>query len=108
MTNDVVAEMVQGKRPAFVFSFGGKVQFWQQDYYTGIIIATCRAAADVVAENLTTKKGARVSVCEMGTVHDETLAGHIAVSVLDHGATGIFVTEDGETIHYLEAPPMPE
>jgi hypothetical protein len=108
VTNEAVAEMIQGKRPAFVFTFGGMVQLWQEGYHTGIIIATSRPAADVVAENLTMKKGARVSVSEMGSVQDETLAGHLAVSVLDRGATGVFVTDDGEAIHYFEAPPSPE
>jgi hypothetical protein len=107
VSNDTIVEMMQGTRPAFVFKFGGMVQFWQEDYRTGIIIATSRAAADVVAADLTAKKGAQVSVTEIGTVPDETLAGHMTVSVLDRGATGVFVTADGKTIHYFEAPPMP-
>src|SRR6185295_17530961 len=92
VTNEMVEEMVQGKRPAFVFTFGGMVQSWREDYRTGIIIATSRQAADVVAAVLSEKKGARVSVAEIGTVQDETLAGHIVVSVLEHGATGIFIS----------------
>ena len=108
VTNEMVKEMIQGKRPAFIFTFGGMVQFWQQDHHTGIIIATSRQAADLVAADLTNKKGARVSVSEVGTVQDETLAGHLAVAALDHGATGVFVTEDGKEIHYVEAPPIPD
>ena len=107
VTSDTITEMMQGNLPAFVFKFGGMVQFWQEDYRTGIIIATSGPAADVVAADLSAKKGARISVSEIGTVLDETLAGHMTVSVLDHGATGVFVTDDGKTIHYFEAPPMP-
>ena len=104
VTNETLTEMLQGKRPAFLCTFGGAVQFWQDDHRTGIIIATSRVAADVVAANLTTKKGATVSVAEVGTIQDETLAAHIAVAVLDHGATGVFITEDGKEIHYSESP----
>jgi hypothetical protein len=101
VTDETVAEMIQGKRPAFIFKFAGMVQFWQQDHHSGMIVATSRQAADVVAADLTNKKGARVSVSEVGTVHDETLAEHLTVATLDHGATGVFVTEDGKEIDYF-------
>jgi len=107
VTSDTITEMMQGKHPAFVFKFGGMVQFWQEDHRTGIIVATSRPAAEVVAADLSAKKGAQISVSEIGTVPDETLAGHMTVSVLDQGATGVFVTDDGKAIHYFEAPPMP-
>ncbi len=108
VTNEMVGEMIQGKGPAFIFTFGGMVQFWQEDHHTGIIIATSRRVADVVAADLTNKKGAKVSVSEVGTVQDETFAGHLTVAALDHGPTGVFVTEDGKEVHYFEAPLAPE
>jgi hypothetical protein len=104
IASETLTEMIQGKRPAFIFTYGGAVQFWRQDHHTGMIVATSRQAADVVAADLTTKKGAKVSVCEVGTAQDETLAGHMAVSVLDHGATCVFVTEDGKQMQCVEAP----
>jgi hypothetical protein len=107
VTNEMVAEMIQGKRPAFIFTFGGMVQFWQQDHNTGMIVATSRQAADVMAADLTKKKGATVSVAEIGIVQDETLAGHMVTAVLENGATGVFVTEDGKQSYYFEAPPAP-
>ena len=58
----------------------------------------------LVAADLTAKKGAKVSVSEVGTVHDGTLTGHMATSVLDHGATCVFVTEDGKQMQCFESP----
>ena len=104
MTDELFKEMLQGKRPAFIFMFGGTVQLWQDDYHQGIIVATSRQAADVFAAELSYKKGAKVSVLELGTTQQETLAGLNAVAVLDRGATGVFITKDGKKIHYLEAP----
>src|SRR5687767_10835517 len=108
VTNEMVGEMIRGTRPAFIFTFGGMIQLWQQGHGMGIIIATSRTAADIVAADLTNKKGAKVSVAEVGTVNGETLTEHLAVAVLDHGATGVFVTETGKEFQHLEAPPVPD
>jgi hypothetical protein len=57
-----------------------------------------------VAAQLAQVKGAAISVAEVGTVQEETLAGEIARSVLEEGATGLFVTENGTDVDYFEAP----
>ena len=70
-------------------------------------MATSWQAAKLTAA---TKKqsGKRVSIAEVGTVEGETLARQLAVAVNDHGATGVFLTEDGQENHFFQAPPVPD
>jgi hypothetical protein len=83
------------------------VQHLDNEQGLGLIVAVTREAADKLAVDMTTKKGSRVSVTEVGTVQGETLAKQIAFAVVRHKITGVFVTDDGETLYFFKAPPIP-
>jgi hypothetical protein len=106
VTNETLTEMLTSKRPGFLFVSGGRIQFWDSPQGTGPIVATTREAADACAANLRKITGKRISVSEVGTVQGERLAAQIAAAVIEHGATGVFITDDGETSSYFQAPPF--
>jgi hypothetical protein len=107
VTSEMMAELAEGKQPAFIFVCEGLVQHWSQDNHKGIIVATNRQAADVLASKLTQNNGKPVSVSEVGPEQGATLAERISFAVVVGGANGVFVTDDGKTVQWFEAPPAP-
>ena len=108
VTSEMMTELAQGKLPAFLFVSEGMAQHWSQDSRFGIIIATNRQAADVLASKLTSNNGKPVTVWELGSVEGDTLTNRIAASVVAGGAKGVFVTDDGKTVQWFDAPPVPK
>lgn len=106
VTSQMITDMVQGKRPSFIFIHDGRVQHWSQNNKSGILVATTREAADAFAKKLTEKKGESVIASEVGTIEGETLGGQISEAVdLDTG--GIYVTDDGATVYFFQVPRQP-
>src|SRR5262245_56423150 len=105
VTGEQMAELALGTAPAFIFRCDGIVQHWHQNRHVGMLVATNRAAADVMAAKLTTNNGREVSVWEVGKMEGDTLANRIAASVVAGGANGLFVTDDGQTVQWFDAPP---
>jgi hypothetical protein len=106
VTSELLNEMLHGKRPAFVLTCDGKIQHWKSGQGMGIVIATTRAAAEILATQFEKQQGKPVSISEMGKAQGDTLAKQIASSVGNAGADGVFVTEDGITNSYFKAPPV--
>ena len=104
VTNEMMAEMIDGKRPSFVFLQGGQVQRWSQNNRDGILVAATREAADVFAQKLTTNKGESVLVCEVGTVKEGTLARLISTEFPSRNGAGIYATDDGKNVYYFQPP----
>jgi len=107
ITNELMAEMAQGKRPAFIFVHDGEIQHWSQGNKPGLLVATNREAADAFATKLTAKKGSGVAVSEVGTTPGATLASLIASAVVEGGAAGIYATDDGKTVYFFQPPTLP-
>lgn len=107
ITNEMMTELAQGKRPSFIFLHDGQVQHWSQDNKPGLLVATNREAANAFATKLTTKKGSGVAVAEVGTNAGATLAHLIATAVAEGGATGIYATDDGKSVYYFQPPTLP-
>lgn len=107
VTSEMMQEMLQSKRPAFIFVCEGRVQLWTQEQGPGVVVATTRDAAEKIGQQLAENKGKPVSVAEIGATPGNTLAVQVALAVFDFGATGIYATDDGETVAYFPAPPKP-
>ena len=105
VTGEQMVELARGTVPAFIFECDGVVQHWSQNNHSGILVATNRGAADVFAAKLTQNNGKPVSVSEVGTQPGSTLADRIGVAVVVGGANGVFVTDDGKTVQWFDAPP---
>ena len=108
VTSEMMAELAAGNVPAFIFVSEGLVQHWKQDNHKGIIFATNRQAADVMAAKLTQNTGRPVTVSETGPQTGATLAERITYAVVVGNANGVFVTDDGKNVQWFEAPPAPK
>ena len=103
-----VEELVSGDKPAFLLTSMGMVQLLEKSGKTGLLVATNRTAAMKLAVISKERHGKKVAVCEVGSTGGETLAAHIAKAVIDHGANGVFFSEDGENLQFFDAPPVPK
>jgi hypothetical protein len=107
ITDEVMTELAQGKRPSFVFLHDGEIQYWSQLNKPGLLVATNREAADAFAMKLTAKKGSGVAVAEVAAMPGATLANLIASAVVEGGAVGIYATDDGKTVYFFQPPSLP-
>ena len=100
--------MLQGKAKAYFLVHHGHVQMLRNEAGIGPIVCTSWQAAKVMQDDIRKKDKKRVSIAEIGAVQGETLARQIAIAVIDEGATGIHVSDDGEILYYFQAPPVQE
>jgi hypothetical protein len=108
ITPEMMSAMATGKLPSFILTSMGAVQLLTQgNLGPGLFVATTREAAKKMAAWIKEKTGLRVAVAEVGTVTGEKLSMQIALAVLDQGATGVFATDDGQTMYFFQAP-VPE
>ena len=91
ITSEMATEMVLDKRPAFIFTSGGLVQYWIATQGTGPIVATNREAANVVKIELEKMTDKMISIEECGSAQGETLAARHTVAMSDRAVTGMFV-----------------
>ena len=108
LTPQTMKELVSGDKPAFLLTSMGMVQLLEKSGKTGLLVATNHRAAMKLAAISKEKHGKKVAVCEVGSLGGETLADHIAKAVIDHGANGVFFSEDGENLQFFDAPPVPK
>jgi len=104
----MATEMVLGKRPAFIFMSGGRVQCWKDDRGHGPIAATNQEAAEVVKINLEELSGKMISITECGSAEYETMAARFSEPMRDRAVTGMFITEEGQENCFFQAPPLPD
>jgi hypothetical protein len=109
LTNEIMRDLVVGNLPSFLLVSEGRVELTKQaGHGVGLIVAMNRAAAKKMADEIQAAQGKKLSVAAVGSVPGETLAHHIAVAVLQYGAKGCYLTDDGETMQFFLAPPVPE
>jgi hypothetical protein len=104
INEQTMSDLATGKRPSWIFMHQGKVQLYGKGKQTGLLVATSREAAEKLQAKMAEMYGRKVSIAEVGTVEGETLAMQLAVAVLNHGAKGAMVSEDGERCFFFQAP----
>jgi hypothetical protein len=109
ITHETMRELLVGNLRSFILVSDGKAELTNQmGYGLGLLVAMNHAAAKKMADAVHAAQGRQLSVAAVGSVQGETLANHIALAVLGHGAKGCYVTDDGETMQFFLAPPVPK